>query len=146
MGHRNNWRCARAVRALCENAPKNTFGLLGVHKQVERANFEPIFSNVVPSQGRMGLENGLLWDHKWPKNGSKQWFSKNDPSPIVVPKQMNTGHFAPLLSRCLHSALSIVYLICRRSLLDDVPSPTSPVPIFNPGLGFGLPAANVHKL
>ena len=37
---------------------------------------EPILSNFGPSQGRKCLENGLMWDHKWLKNGSNPWFSK----------------------------------------------------------------------
>ena len=41
-----------------------------------------MLSNFGPSQGRKGLENGPLWDHKWLKNGSKPWFSKHDPSPV----------------------------------------------------------------
>ena len=59
---------------------------------------EPMLSNYGPSQGRKGLENGPIWHHKWLKNGSKPWSSKNDPSPVVVPKRMNTAHFEPLLS------------------------------------------------
>ena len=92
---------------------------------------EPMLSKFGPSQGRKGLDNGPIWDHKRLKNGSKPWFSKNDPSPVMLPKRMNTAHFEPLLSRS--HPLSNVYLICRGSLLDDVPSPTSSVPIFNLG-------------
>ena len=69
-----------------------------------------MLSNFGPSQGRKGLENGPIWDHKWLKNGSKPWFSKNDPSPAVVPKRMNKAHFEPFLSRS--HPLSSVYLIC----------------------------------
>ena len=36
---------------------------------------------------------------------------QNDPSLVVVPKQMNTAHFEPLLSRS--HPLSRVYLICQ---------------------------------
>ena len=50
-----------------------------------------MLGNFGPSQGRKGLESGPIWDHKWLKNGSKTWFWKNDPSPVVVPKRMNTG-------------------------------------------------------
>ena len=89
---------------------KDTFGLFGLHKQLEWSHFEPMLSNFGASQGRKGLENGPIWDHKRLKNGSIPWVSKNDPSPVVVPKQMNTAHFEPLLS---HShPLSSVYLIC----------------------------------
>ena len=70
-----------------------------------------MLSNFGPSQGRKGLENGAAWDHKWLENGSKPWFSKNDYSPVVVPKRMNIAHFEPLLSSS--HPLSSVYLICH---------------------------------
>ena len=90
---------------------KDAFGPFGVPKEVGSAHFETMLSHFGPSQGRKGLENGPIWDHKWLKNGSKPWFAENDPSPVVVPKRMNTAHFEPLLS---HShPLSSVYLICR---------------------------------
>ena len=82
----------------------------GVPKQVEWSHFEPMLSYFSPSQGRKGLENGPIWDHKWLKNGSKPWFSTNDSSLVVVPKRMNIAHFEPLLSRS--HPLSIAYLIC----------------------------------
>ena len=89
---------------------KDTFALFGVPKQVERAHFKPMLGNFGPSQGRKGLENGPIWDHKWLKNGSKPWFWKNDPIPVVVPKRMNATHFEPLLSRS--HPLSGTYFIC----------------------------------
>ena len=49
---------------------KDTFGLFGFHKQVDWSHFEPMLSNFGPSQGRKGLENGLICNHKWLKNGS----------------------------------------------------------------------------
>ena len=52
--------------------------------------------------GKFGTTNGS-------KNGSKPWFSKNDPSPVVVPKLMNTLHFEPFVSR--FHPLSSVHLI-----------------------------------
>ena len=58
-----------------------------------------MLSKFGPSQGRKGRENGLIWDHKCLKNGSNPWFPKNAPSPLVVPKRMNTAHFKPLFSR-----------------------------------------------
>ena len=80
-----------------------------------------MLSNFGPSQGRRGLENGSIWDHKWLKNGSQPWFSKNDPSPVVVPKRMTIAHFEPLLS-CSHP-LSSAYLVCHLSLLMFLPPP-----------------------
>ena len=87
------------------------FGLFGVHKQVEWAHFERVWSNNGPSQDRKIIESGQIWDHKWLKNGSKQWFSNNDPSPVVVPEWMNAGDFEPLLGRS--HPVSNAYLICR---------------------------------
>ena len=90
---------------------KHTVGLFGVHNAIERAVFEPTLSNFGPCEGRKGLENGPIWDHKCLKNGSILWFSKNDPSSVLVPKPRNTAHFELLLS---HShPLSSAYLICR---------------------------------
>ena len=60
--------------------PKDTFGLFGVRKQVERAHSEAMLSNLGPSQGRDGFENRPIGDLKWLKNGSKSWFSKNEPN------------------------------------------------------------------
>ena len=55
----------------------DTFGLFGVHKQVEWAHFEPMLSNFGPSQGRKGPENGLFWSHKWlKKTGQNHGFPK----------------------------------------------------------------------
>ena len=90
---------------------KDTFGLFGVHKQVDGAHFERMWSNNGPSQGQKGVENGPIWDHKWLKNRSTPWFSKNDPSPVVVPKRMNAGDFEHLFSRS--HPVSDAYLICR---------------------------------
>ena len=70
-----------------------------------------MLNNLGPSQGQKGLENGPIWGHKRLKNGSKPRFSENNPSPVVVPKRMNTAHFEPLLSRS--HPLSSAYLICR---------------------------------
>ena len=89
---------------------KDTFGLFGVHKQMEWSHFEPVLTNFGPSQGRKGVESGPIRDQKWLKNGSKPCFSKHDPCPVVVPKWMNTVHFEPFVSRS--HPLSSVYFIC----------------------------------
>ena len=80
-------------------------------------------SNFGPSPGGNSPENGPIWDHKWLKNVSKPWLSQNDPIPAVVPKPMNIAHFEPLLS--CSRPLSNLYLICRLSLLEHVPSSIS---------------------
>ena len=91
--------------------PKDSFGLFGVHKRVGWAHFEPMLSNFGFSQGRKGLESGVFWEHKWLQNGSKPWFSKNDPSHVVVQKRMKKGHFERVLSRS--HPISGAYLICH---------------------------------
>ena len=42
------------------------------------------------------LENGPFWDQPWVKNGSKTLFSKNDPGPFGMLKQMFLAHFEPV--------------------------------------------------
>ena len=71
---------------------KYTFGLFGVHIQLEGGIFEPMLSNFGPSRDQKCLENVPIWDHRWLKNGSKPWFFKNDPSRGVVPK---TDEYSP---------------------------------------------------
>ena len=51
-------------------------------------HFEPIESHFGHSKVTKCLENGLFCDQKWVKNGPKMWFSKNDPRPFVVFKQV----------------------------------------------------------
>ena len=44
------------------------------------------------------LENGLFWDQKWVKNGSKTQFSKPHPArPFGVHKRVKCAHFEPIL-------------------------------------------------
>ena len=44
------------------------------------------------------LENGLFWDQKGVKNGPKMCFTKNDPGPFEVPKQVKRANFEPIAS------------------------------------------------
>ena len=44
------------------------------------------------------LENGMFWDQKWVKIGSKMCFSKNDPRAFGVHEQVNCAHFEPIVS------------------------------------------------
>ena len=46
------------------------------------------------------LENGPFWDQKWVKNGSKTRFSKSDPGPFGVLKQVFLARFEPVLTEC----------------------------------------------
>ena len=60
----------------------------GMSKQVFLARFELVVAYFGPPKIPKCLENRLFWDKKWVKNGSKVCFSKNDPSPFGVPKQV----------------------------------------------------------
>ena len=92
---------------------KNDPRPFGVHKQVKSALFEPIASHFGPSKVTKCLENGLFWDQKWVKKGSKMVFSKNDPRPFGVHKQVKSALFEPIAShfgpskvtKCLENGL-----------------------------------------
>ena len=57
-------------------------------KEVFLARFELAVARFGAPKIPKCLENGLLCDKKWVKNGSKMCFSKNDPRPLGVPKQV----------------------------------------------------------
>ena len=57
-------------------------------KQVFLARFELVVALFGPPQIPKCLENGLFWNKKLVKKGSKMWFSKNDPRSFRVPKQV----------------------------------------------------------
>ena len=57
-------------------------------KEVFLACFELMVARFGPSKIPKCLENGLFWDQKSIKNGSKMCFSKNDPGPFGVPEQV----------------------------------------------------------
>ena len=57
-------------------------------KQVFLARFELVVACFGPPKIPKCLENGLFCDQKWVKNGSKMCFSKNDPRPFGVHKQV----------------------------------------------------------
>ena len=63
---------------------KNDPGPHGMPKQVFSARFELVVARFGPPKIPKCLENGLFWDQKWVKNGSKVCFSKNDPRPFGV--------------------------------------------------------------
>ena len=60
---------------------KNDPGPHGMPRQVFVARFELVVARFGPPKIPKCLENGLFWDKKWLKNGSKKCFSKNDPRP-----------------------------------------------------------------
>ena len=67
---------------------KNDPGPHGMPKQVFLACFELLVARFCPPKTPKSLENELFWDKKWVKNGSKMCFSKSDPRPFGVPKQV----------------------------------------------------------
>ena len=71
---------------------------LGMLKQVFLGRFEPVVARFGPWKLPKCLENGPFWDQKRVKNGSKTCFSKSDPGPFGVLKQVFLAHFEPVLT------------------------------------------------
>ena len=71
---------------------------LGMLKLVFLGRFEPVVARFGPWKIPKCLENGPFWDQQWVKNGSKTCFSKNDPGPFGMLKQMFLAHFEPVLT------------------------------------------------
>ena len=71
---------------------------LGMLKQVFLGRFEPVVARFGPWKIPKCLENGPFWDQKWVKNGSKTRFSKSDPGPFGMLKQVFLAHFEPVLT------------------------------------------------
>ena len=71
---------------------------LGMLKQVFLGRFEPVVARFGPWKIPKYLENGPFWDQQWVKNGSKTRFSKSDPGPFGVLKQVFLGRFEPVLT------------------------------------------------
>ena len=57
-------------------------------KQVFLDRFELVVARFGPPKIPKCLENGLFWDQKWVKNGSKTHFSKPHPRPFGVHKRV----------------------------------------------------------
>ena len=72
---------------------------LGMLKQVFSARFELVVTRYGPWKIPKCLENGPFWDQKWVKNGSKTFFSKSDPGPYGMLKQVFLAHFEPKITR-----------------------------------------------
>ena len=69
---------------------------LGMLKQVFLGRFEPVVARFGPWKIAKCLENGPFWDQKWVKNGSKTRFSKNDPGPFGMLKQVVLAQIEPV--------------------------------------------------
>ena len=68
-------------------------------KQVVLAHFEPVATGFGSWKIQKCLENGPFWDQQSVKNGSKTRFSKNDPGPFIMLKQVFLGRFEPVVAR-----------------------------------------------
>ena len=68
---------------------------LGMLKQVFLGRFEPVVARFGPWKIPKCLENGPFWDQQWVKNGSKTRFSKNDPGPFMMLKQVFLALLSP---------------------------------------------------
>ena len=71
---------------------------LGMLKQVFLGRFEPVVARFGPWKIPKCLENGPFGDQQWVKNGSKTHFSKNDPRPFMMLKQVVLAHFEPVVT------------------------------------------------
>ena len=67
-------------------------------KQVVLAHFDPVATGLGSWKIPKCLENGPYWDQKWVKNGSKTDFSKSDPGPFGMLKQVFLARFEPILT------------------------------------------------
>ena len=72
---------------------------LGMLKQVVLGRFEPVVARFGPWKIPKCLDNGPFWDQKWVKNGSKAQFSKSDPGPFGMLRQVFLAHFEPKITR-----------------------------------------------
>ena len=90
-------------------------------KQLFLDRFELIVAHFGPPKIPKCLENGLFWDQKWVKNGSKTHFSKPHPRPFGVHKRMKWAHLEPILGHFGPSAHRI-----------------------KPYLGFGVPVGSAY--
>ena len=77
---------------------KVVLGPLGMLKQVFLARFEPVVARFGPWKIPKCLENGPFWDQKRVKNGSKTRFSKSDPRPFWMLKQVFLARFEPVVA------------------------------------------------
>ena len=68
-------------------------------KQVALAHFEPVVTRFGPWKIPECLENWSFWDQKWVKNGSETRFSKSDPGPFGMLKQVFLARFEPVVTR-----------------------------------------------
>ena len=78
---------------------KNDPGPFMMLKQVVLAHFEPVATGFSSWKIPKYLETGPFWDPNWVKNGSKKRFSKSDPGPFGMLKQVFSARFQPVLDQ-----------------------------------------------
>ena len=78
--------------------PKFTLELLGCNPFFS-AHFEPYYT-FGPRKISTCFENGPFLVEKWAKKGSKRHFSKSDPGPLGVLKQVFSAHVEPVCDGC----------------------------------------------
>ena len=71
---------------------------LAMLKQVFLAHFETVVTRFGPWKFPKCLENGPFQDQKCVKNRSKTCFSKSDPRPLEMLKQVFLAHFEPVVT------------------------------------------------
>ena len=72
---------------------KDVPGPLGMLKHVFLARLGPVVARFGPCKIPKCLENGRFQRQKWVQNGSKTGFSKSDPEPLGMLKQVFLAHF-----------------------------------------------------
>ena len=78
---------------------KSDPGPFGMLKQVFLARFGPVVACFGLRKIPNCHENGPFQDQKWVKNGSKTRFSKSDPGPFGMLRQVVLAHFEPVVTR-----------------------------------------------
>ena len=67
-------------------------------EQMFLAHFEPVVTHCGPWKIPKFVANGPFWGETWVKNGSKMHFSKSDPGPLRMLKQVFLAHFEPVVT------------------------------------------------
>ena len=96
-------------------------------KQVSLDCFELGVARFGPPKIPKCLENGLFWDQKWVKNGSKTHFSKTHRRPFGVHQRVNRAHFGGILApqkskKALKVGLVVKGITCKPNPLCQRPS------------------------
>jgi hypothetical protein len=77
---------------------KFLFGNLGCSNTCFSPCFEPVAARFGPWYIAQYLENGLFWDQRWVKHGSKAFFRIGKPTPFGMLKQLFLACFEPVVT------------------------------------------------